>query len=115
MLPDDELQQSWLTLETVLAQQLGKIPVMDDILIHIGIREAGLPPRQFTEIEKINLIQMAISTVLVLAGYYELFWVEDSGWPHYKQLQRVPEMSLPERNKFLQPFVMMYAKKNKLV
>lgn len=115
MLPDDELQQGWLTLEKALALPLGKTPVLEDILIRIGIREAGLPPRQFTETEKINLIQMAICTVLVPAGYYELFWVEDSGWPHYKQLQRVPEMSLPERDKFLQPFIVLYAKKNKLI
>jgi hypothetical protein len=115
MAPVDELKQDWLTFETAMAHRLGKTPDLDDVLILVGIKEAGLPPKQFTEAEKINLIQMAICTILVPADYYELFWVEDSGWPHYKQLERVPEMAIPERDNFLKPFVLLYHQRNKLI
>ncbi len=56
---------------------------------------------------------MAVCTVLVPARYYELFWVEDSGWPHYKQLVREPEMSPQQRQDFLKPYILQYAKKTK--
>jgi hypothetical protein len=58
---------------------------------------------------------MATSTILVPARYYELFWVEDTGWPHYKQLQRLPPMPGPELEKFLKPWVIQYAMKNRLI
>ena len=42
--------------------------LMDSILLFIGKREAGLPPKEFTENEKINLRQMAVFTILVAAA-----------------------------------------------
>lgn len=115
MLPEDDLQQCWLNLQVKLAERLGKIPDLDEVLLFIGIRESGMPPKKFTETEIFNLKEMAMHTILVPARYYELFWVDDIGWPHYRQLQAVPVMSSAEKEIFLQPFVVLYAKKNKLL
>jgi hypothetical protein len=116
MLSEDDLQQRWLKLESGFEKRLGKKTTLDDVLVFIGIREAGLPPKKtFTETEKINLIQMAVCSILVPARYYELFWVEDSGWPHFNQLQRLPQMNNTEREAFLIPYVLLYAEKNKLI
>ncbi|MBL0358589.1 MAG: hypothetical protein IPP72_17765 [Chitinophagaceae bacterium] len=100
MMPGDELQQRWLKLESLLTERLGKKPDLDDVLLFIGKKESGLPPKNFTEEEQLNLRQMAICTILVPARYYELYWVDDMGWPHFNQLQRLPEMSLPEKEVF---------------
>lgn len=115
MLSQDNLQQRWQALETALMERWQIIPGMDSILLFIGKREAGLPAKEFAENEKINLRQMALCTVLVPAGYYQLVWVDDFGWPNFKQLQREPAMSVDEREIFLKPWVLLYAEKNKLV
>jgi len=115
MLSEDEMQQRWLKLNTVLMERLGKQPDLDDILLFIGIKESGLPPKQFTDAEIYNLKQIAVSTILVPARYYELIWVDDFGWPNFRQLQREPVMTAPEREKFLQPYVIMYAEKHRLI
>jgi hypothetical protein len=44
-----------------------------------------------------------------------LIWVDDFGWPNFKQLQREPEMTPTEREVFLQPYVIMYAEKHRLI
>jgi hypothetical protein len=88
---------------------------MDDILLFIGIRESGLPPKTFTETERLNLKQIAVSTILLPARYYELIWVDDFGWPSFKDLQRLPTMSLAERDIFLQPYVQQYAEKHRMI
>ena len=115
MLSRDNLQQQWHALEFALIERLQIKSGMDSILLFIGIREAGLPPKEFTENEKINLRQMAVCTILVAAGYYQLLWVDDFGWPNFKQLQREPEMRSVERENFLKPWVLLYIEKNKLV
>jgi hypothetical protein len=115
MLSEDDLPKRWLQLETTLMERMGKQPGMDDILLFIGIRESGLPPKDFTDAEKYNLRQMAVSTILVPGRYYEMIWVDDFGWPNFRQLQREPEMSITEREKFLQPYVIMYAEKHRLI
>ena len=109
---DEELLQHWQQLESRIASKTGTAPGFDDILLYSGIQESGLPPKEFSEREKTELIQMATSTVLVPARYYELFWVEDTGWPHYKQLQRVPPMSKEELQILLKPWIIQYAIKN---
>ncbi|MBL7743881.1 MAG: hypothetical protein JNN00_10450 [Chitinophagaceae bacterium] len=115
MLSEELLQQRWSQLKIKMASRLGNDPCLDDILVFIGITEAMLPPKQFTEKEKADLRQMAICTVLVPARYYQLLWVDATGWPHYNELQRVPEMNADERERFLMQYVLLYAEKNKLV
>lgn len=115
MLSEDEMLQRWLKLKTILTERLGKQPDLDGILLFIGIRESGLPPKQFTEAEIYNLKQIAVCTILVPARYYELIWVDDFGWPSFRQLQREPTMTEPEREKFLQPYVILYAEKHRLI
>ncbi len=112
---EEELHQHWQLLETRITAKTGKTPGFDDILLYIGILESGMPPKEFSEREKTDLIQMATSTVLVPARYYELFWVEDTGWPHYKQLQRVPPMGKEQHEAFLKPYIVQYALKNRLL
>lgn len=111
----DELQQQWLNLLNKLQDKHTIIADIGWVLLLIGIRESGLPPKTFTTYEKASLVQMAVCTVLVPARYYELFWVEDSGWPHYKQLIREPEMALQQREDFLKPYILQYAEKNKMI
>jgi hypothetical protein len=115
MLPEHDLQQRWLDLELKLLQRLGKTPDLEELLLIIGIKESGMPPKTYSPTEKFNLTEMALHTILVPAGYYELFWVDDTGWPHYRQLQPVLQMSTAERENFLKPYILMYADKNKLV
>lgn len=116
MIPEEQRKLQWTQLITNISRLKNIQPELDDILVYIGEKESGLPPKPaYTDREIAELIQLAISTVLVPARYYELFWVEDTGWPHYRQLQRVPPMSDEDRLQFLQPWIIRYAKKNKLI
>ena len=115
MLPDNDLQQNWLQLESALTERLGEKLTPDDVLLFIGVREAGVPPKEFTEREKIELVQVAISTILVPAKYYELLWVEDTGWPHFKQLQPIKEMNAKDKEFFYKKYILLYAEKNKVI
>ncbi len=115
MITAADIEQRWPQLQKNLSANLGEDFSLDDVLLFIGIRESGLPPKQFSDKEKAELIQMATCTILVPARYYELMWVEDTGWPHYKQLQRLPNMPEEEKEKLFKQFILMYAEKNRLI
>jgi hypothetical protein len=110
-----DIELRWPELLQKLAPKLGDNVSLNEVLLFVGIRESGLPPKQFSDKEKAELIQMAISTILVPARYYELMWVEDTGWPHYKQLQRLPQMKEEEKEKLFKQFILIYAEKNRLI
>jgi hypothetical protein len=111
----EAIKQSWLKLQSSLTARLGYAPDLDAVLLFIGIRESGLPPKKLSDDEIIQLRQIAVATILVPARYYELYWVDDFGWPHFKQLEREPTMDDAEREAFLKPFIILYAEKHRLI
>lgn len=116
MLPEEELQQRWLQLQSALTKQSGKEYTLDDVLILIGRQEAGWPlQKELSEKEKNDLMQLGICSILVPAKYYELIWVDDIGWPHFKQLHQLPNDNLAERTFLLKQYVLLYNDRNKLV
>jgi hypothetical protein len=115
MLSTAELQQRWQQLESALAAKTGKCFFLDEILLLIGISEAGIPSKRFTEMEREELKQLAVSTILAPAKYYELIWVDATGRPHYKQLKPLPFKESTERENFLKEYVLLYDERNKLV
>lgn len=115
MSSEEEIQNQWQYFISFLQQKLGHTPDLSDILLFIGIYEACWPHKNFTEKEKADLMQMAICTILAPAKYYELLWVDDTGWSHFRQLEKVPEMKAAEQEAFYRPFILRYAIKNKWI
>ncbi|HMT72833.1 MAG TPA: hypothetical protein PKA77_02075 [Chitinophagaceae bacterium] len=110
-----DLKLKWQVLEEKLAERFGKKPDLNAILFLIGVQEAGIPKKEFTKEEKTDLMHVAVCTILVPGRYYELMWVEDTGWPHFKQLQRMPEMATDEQEEFLKKYIIRYFEKNKFI
>ncbi len=114
MLPEDE-QQRWNKFELKVKERLGTAPDLDNVLMFIGVYESGRPLKNFTEKEIMELKQMALCTILAPARYFEIMWVDDTGWPHFRNLERVAEMNPSEREEFIKPYILRYAEKNKLM
>lgn len=108
MLPADDLQQRWWNLEAKLVERFGKKPDMEAILFLIGIQEFGEIREKFTKEQKQDLMQVAVCNLLSQSGYYELESVDADGWPHFRQLKPMPDMSMPEQENFLKDHILLY-------
>jgi len=108
MFADDDFQQRWWNLEAKMAQRFGKKPDMEAILFLIGIQEFGQVREKFTKEQKQDLIHVAICSLLSQSGYYELEKTDEDGWPHFKQLKAMPEMTIPEQENFLRDHILLY-------
>ena len=116
MLPEEDLQQRWLQLQSSLTKQNVNEYSLDDLLILIGKKEAGWPlQKELTGKDKADLLQLGICSILVPAKYYKLIWVDDIGWPHYQQMQPLPRNNREERATLLKEYVLLYNERNKLV
>lgn len=112
MLPADDLQQRWWNLEAKLTERFGKKPDMETILFLIGIQEFGDIKEKFTKEQKQDLMHIAVCSLLSQSGYYELERVDEDGWPHFKQLRPMPDMSMPEQENFLKDHILLYFEQN---
>jgi hypothetical protein len=108
MYAGDDLQQRWWTLEAKLTERFGKKPDLEAILFLIGIQELGQIRKTFTKEQKQDLMHVAVCRLLSSSGYYELERTDEEGWPHYRQLKPMPDMSTPEQENFLKDHILLY-------
>jgi len=108
MFANDDLQQRWWDLEAKLVERFGKKPDLEAILFLIGIQEFGQVREKFTKEQKQDLMHVAICSLLSQSGYYELEKFDTDGWPHFKQLRGMPDMSTMEQENFLKDHVLLY-------
>ena len=111
MLANDDLQQRWWNLESKLVTRFGKKPDMEAILFLIGIQEFGQLREKFTKEQKQDLMHVAVCKLMSQSGYYELEGRDEDGWPHFKQLKPMPEMSITEQENFLKDHILLYFEK----
>jgi hypothetical protein len=104
----DDLQLRWWKLEEKFLERFGKKPDVESILFLIGIQEFGDIQKKFTKEQKQDLMHIAICTVLAPSGYYELSHVDEDGWPHFKQLQPMPEIDPIMQENFLKDHILLY-------
>jgi len=108
MFANDDLQQRWWDLEAKLVERFGKKPDLETILFLIGIQEFGQVREKFTKEQKQDLMHVAVCSLLSQSGYYELEKFDTDGWPHFKQLRGMPDMSTMEQENFLKDHVLLY-------
>jgi hypothetical protein len=108
MFISDDLQQRWWNLEAKLVERFGKKPDLETILFLIGIQEFGQLREKFTKEQKQDLMHVAVCSLLSQSGYYELGKKDRDGWPHFKQLKAMPDMSMIEQENFLKDHILLY-------
>ena len=109
---DLESERHWQELLNELEKNFGKKPKdLNAVLFIIGIHELGKGAKSFSKEEKQDLMHIAICKVLSLAGYYELEGIDNSGWPHWKLVKKLPYFDLLEQEKLLKMLVIEYFEK----
>ena len=101
----DDLQARWWNLEAQLMERFGKKPDLEAILFLIGIQETGLIQNKISKEQKQDLMHVATCTILSPSGFYQLKEVDSEGWPHFVQLQSLPEMNLIEQESFIKDHI----------
>ena len=110
----DDLIQRWWQLEQKLTEKFGKKPDLESILFLIGLQETGFIQDNISKEQKQDLMHVALCTVLMPSGYYELEGKDADGWPHFRQLKSMPDMNALEQENFLKDHVLLYFEENGL-
>lgn len=106
---DLDLEKRWGKLLIGLESVIGKKPKdLNAVLFLIGVQELGQGNKQFTKEQKQDLMHIAICKVLSLAGFYELDFIDQEGWPHWKLIKKLPHFDILEQEKLLKIQVLEY-------
>ena len=110
MARDEELKERWELVVKKLSNQFadGDTIDLDAIIYLIGVQELGQLEREFKKDQKLDLMHIAICKLLMPYGYYELDFVDDDGWPHYKTLEDLPHLKAGEQSVLMKEAIVNY-------
>ncbi|MEX2512551.1 MAG: hypothetical protein WD398_06580 [Cyclobacteriaceae bacterium] len=106
---DLDLEKRWNKLLTGLADLLGKKPSdLNAVLFIIGVQELGKGAKHFSKEEKQDLMHIATCKVLSLSGFYDLDFIDQDGWPHWKLNKTLPHLNAIDQEKMLKLHILEY-------
>lgn len=110
MARDETLKERWELVVKKLSNQFadGDVLDLDAIIYLIGVQELGQLNRAFKKDQKLDLMHIAICKLLSPYGYYELDFVDDEGWPHYKTLEDLPHLKAGEQSVLMKEAIVNY-------
>lgn len=105
---DHKVILEYQVIVSKLEERFGTGLELDSILLIIGVQELGQGLKEFSKDEKMNLMHIAICTILEPFGYYEYTHDDEDGWPHYKKVDNLPPLVEKEQEFLLKKAVIEY-------
>lgn len=102
-------------MQEKLKERFGNEMEIADILFLIGVQELGKFNRKFKKDDKVNLIHVAICTLLEGYGYYSFEGRDPDGWPHWKLNEELPPLEAKQQNKLINEAVIDYFKRTEFL
>jgi hypothetical protein len=110
---DNEAQ--WKKLMDALEPRFGGDLDMQAILFIIGVQELGKGFRKFTKDQKLDVMHIAICTLLEPFGYYEFEGNDADGWPHWKATAKLPHLKPGQQQRLMEEAVLDYFTRNEVI
>ena len=108
------LKNKWQQLVSRLTEKFGDKPDLNAILFLIGVQEFGKGARDFSKEEKQDLMHIGTCTLLSKYNYYEFEGYDSDGWPHWKLIKKIPNLTLGEQDMILRKAAIDYFENNGL-
>jgi hypothetical protein len=102
----------WARLQEKLKERFEGEMDYDAILFVIGLQELGKPFKRYKKDEKLEVMHIAICTLLEPFGFYEFVGRDEEGWPHWKLNEELPFLDSKQQNKLIIDSIIDYFKKD---
>lgn len=111
-----ETNEKWAHLVSKLAVEFGtEHPDVKSILFLIGVQELGKGPRRFSKRQKEELMHIANCRLFSELGYYELEGLDQDGWPHWKNVKKIPNYTVFEQELLIKQLIIHYFEEHGII
>ena len=93
-----------------LSKQFGDDIDLQGLLFIIGVQELGKGKIKLTKNEKLDVMHIAICTLLAPYGYYEYEGLDKDGWPHWKTTEKLPPLKPMQQQTIIKQAIIEYFK-----
>jgi hypothetical protein len=93
-----------------LAPRFGEDLDIQGVLFIIGVQELGKGKVKLSKNEKLDVMHIAICTLLSPYGYYEYEGLDKDGWPHWKSTAKLPSLKPGQQQQLIKQAIVEYFK-----
>jgi hypothetical protein len=108
----NELEDLWNELIQNLNKQFDGDLDLQAVLFLIGVQELGQGFRKYTKDQKLELMHIAICTLLEPYGHYTYVGKDNDGYPHWDLNEHLPPLSPGQQLALMKMAVLDYFKKD---
>ncbi len=105
---DYQFEMQWQSVVKRVTEQFGEDIDLQSIIYLVGVQELGQGFRKFKKDEKVDLMHIAICTLLEPYGYYELIGKDEDGWPHFKRIKALPGLNSEDQEMLMKRAIVQY-------
>jgi hypothetical protein len=107
--------KAWKEMKIALEPMFGGDLDIQAILFIIGVQELGHGYQKLEKEQKVDVMHIAICTLLEPFGYYEYIGRDEDNWPHWKATGSMPHMKPMDQNRFMQDAIVAYFRRKGLI
>jgi len=85
-----DLNMEWIKVQLFLRKRFDEVLDVQTILYIIGLQELGMNHQPLKKEQKVDIIHIGVCSVLLPLGYYQKIGLDNDGWPHFKNIKKLP-------------------------
>jgi hypothetical protein len=110
-----EVEAGWLNVKSNLEETFGGEIDIQAALFLIGVQELGKGHKKYSKDQKLELMHIAICTLLEPYGYYKFMGNDEEGFPHWELNEKLPNLSSGQQLALMKEAVVKYFLENGLL
>lgn len=103
-----EFQKRWDELQRKINHRFNQDLDVQAILFIIGLQELGQKVESLTKNQKVDVMHIAVCTLLEPYGYYKYEGRDKDGWPHWEALEELPRLNNQEQEQLIKQGIIEY-------
>ena len=103
-------KEIWQKIEAFFVEHFDteKNPTIETMLFLIGVQELGSGKQKYTKDDKVNILHIAVCRLLEPFGYYKFSHYDDDGYPHFDEVEKLPELKPNEQQILMKKAIIQY-------
>ena len=105
---DVEFKNKWQEVKDLTKERFGEYIDLQSLLFIIGLQELAHGHRKLTKDQKVDVIHIAVCTLLQPYGYYQYEGRDDDDWPHWSVKKQLPHLAGKEQERLMREAIINY-------
>ncbi len=108
-------EERWNTILKRLEPQFGGDLDIQAVLFIIGLQELGHGYKAYKKDQKLDIMHVAVCSLLEPYGYYTFEGRDAENWPHWLPTSKLPHLKPAQQHRLMQEAVIDYFEREELI